>query len=191
MTDSSLWLIIVTGRPAAGKTTLARWLGERLAFPVISKDNIKEILFDQLGWRNREWSRKLGRASVELMYSFAQVQLAAGRSLILDNAFYPNLASPKFQVLIKAYGPNVLQMICNANSDILYERFKQRAESGERHPGHVDMQSLEEYRETLQRNMPLQMDIGGHLLQIDTTDLVAFRYDVIFEQVKTIMGSVQ
>jgi hypothetical protein len=34
--------IIITGRPGAGKTTLAKKLGERLSMPVISRDEIKE-----------------------------------------------------------------------------------------------------------------------------------------------------
>jgi tRNA uridine 5-carbamoylmethylation protein Kti12 len=67
------WLIIVTGRPAAGKSTLAKWLGQRLDMPVLSKDGIKEILFEELGWHDREWSKRLGRAS-----------LAQDRALRLD-----------------------------------------------------------------------------------------------------------
>ena len=88
------WLIIVTGRPAAGKSTLAKWLGQRLRIPVLSKDNIKEIPFEELGWSDREWSKRLGRASVEVMYACAQSLLEADQSVILDNAFHPELAPP-------------------------------------------------------------------------------------------------
>jgi predicted kinase len=60
------WLMVITGQPAAGKSTLATWLGKQLTFPVISKDDIKVVLFNQPGWQDREWSRFFGRASVEL-----------------------------------------------------------------------------------------------------------------------------
>ena len=57
-------IIIVTGRPAAGKSTLAKWL-----------------------------SQELGKASVDMMFYFAQAELEVGHSMIMDNSFYPRLQS--------------------------------------------------------------------------------------------------
>ena len=163
ISTSIAWLIIVTGRPAAGKTTLAKWLGKQLSFPVFSKDSVKEVLFNELGWRDREWSKMLGRASVELLYHLAQTQLEVGKSVILDNAFHPELASPKLRLLGEQYGIHTLQIICNTDSDTLFQRFKQRAKSGTRHDGHVDMQSLDELKANLQRKRLLRLDFTtGH-----------------------------
>lgn len=178
------WLIVVTGRPAAGKSTLAKWLGKQLSVPVYSKDSIKEILFDELGWRNREWSKMLGRASVELLYFLAQIQLELGKSVILDNAFHPELASAKLQAVQKQGQAQVLQIICNADADTLFARFKQRAESGIRHEGHVDNQSLAEYQSNLQKERPLQLHLDGPVIQIDTTDFASLRYEELLQQVK-------
>ena len=69
------YLIVVTGRPGAGKTTLARWLAQELQIPLISKDSIREVLFERLGWNDRAWAQLLGRATVDLMSYFAQMQL--------------------------------------------------------------------------------------------------------------------
>ena len=66
----SLFFAIVTGPPGAGKSTLAEYLARELCLPLISKDGIKEILFDTLGWHDREWSKKLGHASFELSSTF-------------------------------------------------------------------------------------------------------------------------
>ncbi|MDP6369585.1 MAG: hypothetical protein QF615_08250, partial [Planctomycetota bacterium] len=55
-------LILVSGAAATGKTTVANLLSAGLRIPVISKDAIKESLFESLGWNNREWSRKVGFA---------------------------------------------------------------------------------------------------------------------------------
>jgi len=181
------WLIIVTGRPTSGKSTLAAWLGKYLGYPVISKDGIKEMLFDQLGWRDREWSKALGRASVELMFYYAQAQLEAGRSVILDNAFHPDLASARLREFKQQYEADSLQIICDADSEILYRRFKDRARSGMRHEGHVDWQSEEELKQNLQHERPLMLDIGGHVLQVDTNDFEKLNYDSMLKQVKALM----
>src|SRR5512140_2410196 len=92
----SRYLIITTGRPAAGKSTLAKWLSKELGIALVSKDNIREVLFDRLGWQDRAWARLLGQASVDLMFYFAEMQLEAGRALTLDNAFDPALSAPRF-----------------------------------------------------------------------------------------------
>ncbi|HEX8858768.1 MAG TPA: AAA family ATPase [Actinomycetes bacterium] len=42
-------LVLVTGPPASGKTTLARPLAFSLGLPLLGKDTIKEALFDTLG----------------------------------------------------------------------------------------------------------------------------------------------
>lgn len=49
-----MYCILITGFPAAGKSTMAEFLAEKLAFPVISKDKIKELLFDDVGFNSRE-----------------------------------------------------------------------------------------------------------------------------------------
>ena len=49
-----MYAILVTGIPAAGKSTMAGFLAEKLKLPVISKDSIKELLFDSVGFRSRE-----------------------------------------------------------------------------------------------------------------------------------------
>ena len=72
-------LVIVTGPPCTGKTTLARRLAADLGLPLMSKDTIKETLFEVLGVPDRAGSKRLGGASMELLYTFIEAQLAAGQ----------------------------------------------------------------------------------------------------------------
>ena len=46
---SKRFILLVSGAPASGKSTLARALAQIFAYPLISKDTIKESLFDSLG----------------------------------------------------------------------------------------------------------------------------------------------
>jgi len=79
MTD----LVIILGRPASGKTTLARRLAGDLSVPILSKDDIKEALFEVLGFGDREHSRRLSDACFAAQLRLAERQLEAGLSCLL------------------------------------------------------------------------------------------------------------
>ncbi len=78
-------LLIILGAPGVGKTTLARRLAELLGLPLLVRDDVKEILFDTLGWSDREWSRKLGYASWLIMRYMTGQFLGAGQSVIVES----------------------------------------------------------------------------------------------------------
>src|SRR5687767_9920970 len=131
-------IIIVTGRPAAGKSTLAKWLSQELKLPLVSKDRIREVLFDRLGWKDRKWAQELGKASVDMMFYFARAELEVGRSIIMDNSFYPLASNARFQALKEQYNVESIQIVCDSDRETLFQRFKSRADLGNRHPGHGD-----------------------------------------------------
>lgn len=77
-----MYCILVTGIPAAGKSTMAEAISERLKLPVISKDTIKELLFDNVGFQSRAEKVNLGIASMEIMYYVAGQLMKAGQPFI-------------------------------------------------------------------------------------------------------------
>ena len=82
-------LILVTGLPGTGKSTLARRLSRHFSVPLIYKDAIKEPLFDVLGAPNREGPRQLSNASFAVMFSILRDCLTAGTDVILEGNFRP------------------------------------------------------------------------------------------------------
>ena len=70
-------VVIVAGALYSGKMMLARRLAKELALPLIAKDAIKKSLFDSPGWSDRQWSKKLGRASYGLLNCFCETQCSA------------------------------------------------------------------------------------------------------------------
>jgi len=75
--------------------------------------------------------------------------------------------------------------MCKTIGEILFERFKKRSETGERHPGHVDDQNYDELKEILLKGEHRALNIGGKVFDIDTTDFESIDYDSIFSEKKS------
>ncbi|SMC06782.1 Predicted kinase [Sulfobacillus thermosulfidooxidans DSM 9293] len=120
--------ILVNGLPGSGKSTLAAALGHALQWPVLEKDVFKEVLFDELGIDDRQWSRKLGMISITLMYRLAKTMPHA----ILDSVFDRHLAP---RDLAELKGPMV-EIYCDCPPFIAEQRFQAR-QMRSRHEGHI------------------------------------------------------
>ena len=80
-------LIVITGDLAAGKSTLAMALSTRYQIPFITKDALKEIACDIIGYSSREENRELSIvATGDMIYFFKQCALA-NQDLILEANF--------------------------------------------------------------------------------------------------------
>jgi predicted kinase len=66
-----LTLVVVSGAPGTGKSTIARELGAGLRFCVLSLDPIKEALADVLGLGGEDWSNRVGDAAAEVVFRLA------------------------------------------------------------------------------------------------------------------------
>jgi predicted kinase len=162
-------LIIVTGLPATGKTTIARFLSERLQLPLFSKDDYKDLLFETLGTKDREWSKQIGRAAIEILYKDVATVLASGNCVIAESNFKPEFDNDRMSKLLTEHHAYAVQILCKANGDIVFERFAARAASS-RHPGHDDLNSLEEQRPILLKGRAEPLSVPGLFTEMDTTD---------------------
>lgn len=176
-------VLIITGAPATGKTTIGRRLASDLDLPYIGKDDIKEILFDTIGWKDRAWSRHLAGASYGLMYYVVEQQLAAGLSIAVESNFDRERSTPEFLALQSRHEYRAVQVLCYADGQALMERFVARDHAGLRHPGHIDRDAYQDVEAVLAQGKIEPLALEGPIIEVDTTELDAVRYDVILRKV--------
>lgn len=201
-----MYCILVTGMPAAGKSTLAEALGERLKLPVISKDGIKERMFDTIGFRSREEKVKLGIASMKIMYYAAEQLMRAGLSFILENNFERSECG--IIELLERYRYAGLTVVLTGDFRVIYRRFLERETSPHRHRGHVVNDrypeereegpeergngpgeqraatiSYEDYVRGLERRGFNDFSAGSGRIEVDTTDFSKIDLEKLFAQI--------
>lgn len=169
-----MYLIILHGLPATGKTTLGRQLADTLNIPFISKDTYKEKLYETFGNHDDslQWSRQLGAASFEVVYTILEELCRAGTSCVAETFWNPDFAEPRLNDLIARYHAHCVQIFCETEAQELATRFSQRAATT-RHAAHMDQQRLANNHHdiisaTHPHNRVLRLD--GEVIKINTTE---------------------
>lgn len=160
---------VISGPPAAGKSTLARWLAAARGWPLLAKDAYKERVFERLGADDRDWSRHVSQLAWDLLFDEAERWLAAGACCVLDGNFRPAEALRLQRLPVPP--ARLVEIRCSAAPTVLLQRYRERAASGTRHSGHVDLEALPEIEaELAAASAATGLALGGALLLYDTTD---------------------
>jgi len=135
-------LILITGMPGTGKTTLGRQIARRQRIALICKDHIKEPLLDVSAGAavsklvpDASRSREVSNMAFAVMFSLSRELLACGNSLILEG----NFRAGEHEAALPADGPNIIQILCRAHEDERRARLLNRAQ----HAGHHFVHQLE------------------------------------------------
>lgn len=200
-----MYCILIGGMPAAGKSRMAKELSQLLGLPAFSKDDIKEKLYDTVGFHSREEKVALGVGAMEILYYAASQVFAIGGSVILENNF-ENISVPGLRKLLEAYQAKPITVMVTGDDQVIYQRFLQRDQSPQRHRGHVVNTCYPEAGDHPGPALPMtyqqfvegftargmaDFDIGGLKITVDTTDFSQVDYPGVAEKIRAWMGNSQ
>lgn len=180
-------LIIVSGLPGAGKSTLSQRLADHFQLPLIQKDMIKETLCDLLECTTLPQSQLYGRASMALLYQFAEVMLKRGYTCIIESTFHPTFSVPDLLQLQHHCPFLPLQIYCRAEVVVLAERVKRRWESGQRHRGHMEHLRVFDPTHPISPDYLQPLPLDGYTIEVNTTDFETIDYQHLFTQIQLIL----
>lgn len=162
-------LLLITGDIASGKTSFSRILSARYGAAVFQKDSVKEILGDEIGFRDRAENKRLSVAAVALMTHVFSALCVSGVPVILEANFREGELK-KLHAAAQASGYEVLTLVLRGDLEVLYERYCNRMNNENRHPVHLSapLHVREEfYRYVLDAR---EEEIPGETIEIDATD---------------------
>lgn len=178
-------LIVVTGSPATGKTTLAESLSEAMHLPLLGKDAFKEEIYDSLDGANPSDSHRLGFVAVRLMQFWAKRLLEKDVPLILESNFKRSLSVGDLQELFAVSRPVLVQ--CLAPVQEVIERYIARSEEGNRHPVHDDANHVDELRKDLERGEYDLRSLDIPAVTVDTSGDDAPDVQALIARIKAIL----
>jgi glucokinase len=158
-----LGLVVVSGLPASGKTTLSRSLATELGFVHVWRDGLKVPLRPMTDAVPAESFDVVGLAMNELVNSIVSAVLDAGTGAVVDSNFNREDQADALRRLVAERRPRCFEICLWGDADVLTQRFIDRADP-------PLTQDLRPYFETvLHRERRPVLDTAV-LVEVDTTD---------------------
>ena len=153
---------------------------------MLSKDSIKEMLFDDLGFHSRAEKVQLGTAAMHILYYAAAQLMKVGKPFILENNF-EDASIPGIMALLETHHYTAVTVRLTGDPEVIYRRFAARDLSDTRHRGHVvngcypeppgapletpTRKSYEQFLDDIAARGYTRFQANGPVLEVDVTDL--------------------
>ena len=190
-------VIIIAGMPASGKSTVAKKLGTEFGYPILEKDDLKEALFDTVGFECYAEKRRLDLAAAAVLLRAADAMLKAGTSLIIVNNFRTDMEEA-VQNMLDSNQCICVTVFFTGNADIFYKRYVERDLAHARHLGHIVQDhypphpgdctdyamTREEFAEKFEKLGMADFRINGKRIEVDATNPEQIDVSRLIDEIK-------
>jgi predicted kinase len=150
--------VYISGRPGAGKSSLAFPLAAELGYSLVTKDLVKEALHDALhvpgeGRIDLSWSRRLSAASFSVLWALA----ARAGDMVIEANFQPD--NEEALGRLRGLGGRTVEVHCACPAEVAHARYNARSRH-EVHQGALPLSAMAKY------DRPVGI---GPLITVDTT----------------------
>jgi predicted kinase len=174
-------IIQIGGDLAALKSTIAKKLSKDLKLVLLSKDSIKEVLGNTIGFNNREENLKLSQATFELMMALSENMFDATECVVLESNFRENECE-RLNQWINDQKIDRFSLFLTGDFDILYQRYLLR--QSKRHVVHqsTGLMTFSQFQQS--KRLFSQELYGKNAIVIDTTNFSEENYQKILDSIK-------
>jgi predicted kinase len=162
------FVVLVSGAPGSGKTSLGWELSRALHVPFLSRDDIKTGLHVTHYSDNPAETLRFSIRAFETFFGTAQSLLDAGVSMVIEAAFHAGVSEPSIAEL--ASHADIAHIALTTDPATALHRYLGRALAGLRHPAHDDIRYADEMASGRKDVGVYQLDIPYPTLLVNGAD---------------------